>query len=309
MSTKVCIEEQAGLVSRCFLWYLNPLFKKGAQQPLEQEDLGANAQQDKSHSLYLTFEAYWREELKKPKPARSLWKCLWRTVKYERLLLATALYGIYAASAFGPILILTRLVSYFIGTVTLSTAEAWVLTVLLFVIPQIGSICSAQNNIVMSHIGVQIRNILTNVIFRKSLRLSSASRSSTSTGQIVNMFSTDTKQLQGLMYFASMIVFAPAQIAVALALIYQQVTESTFVGLGFMIAIVPLNVAVFITMAGIRKEMLLVNDQRVKMMNEILAGIRILKYYSWEAAFHQKVNIPHTSHRSSMLLYSHKSCR
>jgi len=220
---------------------------------------------------------------------RSLWKCLWRTIGYYRLFNAMVAYGIYAAAGFGPILLLTRIVSYFMGTLEMSEFQIWIFCVLLFVIPEIGSIAATQNNVIMSHVGIQIRNILISLIFRKSLKLSSASRINTSTGQIVNMFSTDTKQLQSLMYFASMIFFAPIQIAVALALIYQQVTESTFVGLGFMIFIVPFNIFVFITMANIRKQMLVVNDQRVKLMNEILAGIRILKYYAWEVAFQQKV--------------------
>ena len=220
---------------------------------------------------------------------RSLWKCLWRTIGYYRLFNAMVAYGIYAAAGFGPILLLTRIVSYFMGTLEMSEFQIWIFCVLLFVIPEIGSIAATQNNVIMSHVGIQIRNILISLIFRKSLKLSSASRINTSTGQIVNMFSTDTKQLQTLMYFVSMIFFAPIQIAVALALIYQQVTESTFVGLGFMIFIVPFNIFVFITMANIRKQMLVVNDQRVKLMNEILAGIRILKYYAWEVAFQQKV--------------------
>ena len=121
------------------------------------------------------------------------------------------------------------------------------------------------------------------------MRLNSGSRGATSTGQIVNMFATDTKQLQGLMFFASFIFFAPAQIAVALVLIYQQVYEATFVGIGFMMAVAPINIIVFIFISSIRKQMLLVNDQRVKIMNEVLAGIRILKYYAWEAAFAGKV--------------------
>ena len=143
----------------------------------------------------------------------------------------------------------------------------------------------------MSHIGNQVRNMLISFIYRKSLRLSSASRGTTSTGQIVNMFATDTKQLSTVLFFASMIIFAPAQIAVAIILIYQQVAEATFVGVGFMIAIAPLNVIIFILIQGIRKQMLLVNDQRVKLMNEVLAGIRILKYYAWEGPFSEKVRV------------------
>ena len=39
----------------------------------------------------------------------------------------------------------------------------------------------------------------------------------------------------------------------------------------------------------VRKKLLVVQDRRVKMMNEILGGIRVLKYYAWELAFSTKV--------------------
>ena len=35
---------------------------------------------------------------------------------------------------------------------------------------------------------------------------------------------------------------------------------------------------------GYRREMLKYTDQRVKLMNQLLVGIRVLKMYAWEAA-------------------------
>jgi len=141
----------------------------------------------------------------------------------------------------------------------------------------------------MAHIGTQFRNVLISSIYRKSLILSPASRQSSSTGQIVNMFSNDTGQLQRLMFFLGMIALAPAQIAVCLALIYEQVGNATWVGLGLMIILMPVNVFIFAQMSSIRREKSKVTDSRVKFMNEILAGIRIIKFYAWEDAFIEKV--------------------
>ena len=60
-------------------------------------------------------------------------------------------------------------------------------------------------------------------IYRKALSLSPAARQKTSTGQIINMFSTDTKQLQMFLNFMNNVALAPLQIIVALALIWLQV--------------------------------------------------------------------------------------
>jgi hypothetical protein len=68
-----------------------------------------------------------------------------------------------------------------------------------------------------------------------------------------------------------------------------QVGTSTFVGLGFMIVLVPIQAFVMVSLHFVRKKLLVVQDRRVKMMNEILGGIRVLKYYAWELAFSTKV--------------------
>ena len=83
----------------------------------------------------------------------------------------------------------------------------------------------------------------------------------------------------------SMIFVAPAQIVLCLYLIYTQVGEAMFVGLGFMIFLIPIQAFVFINLFVYQKKFLGLTDKRVKIMNELLEGIRILKYYSWEAAF------------------------
>lgn len=163
------------------------------------------------------------------------------------------------------------------------------LVALMFVLPMIGSVLAAHSNIILAHIGLQIRNILVNKIYRKALLLSPAARQITSTGQIVNMFSGDTVQLQRFMFFVNNIFMALPTIAIALFLIYRLVGLATFVGLGMIVLTTPLNAIVFNALNVFRKERMLVTDYRVKLMNEILAGIRVIKFYAWEHAFADKI--------------------
>ena len=143
----------------------------------------------------------------------------------------------------------------------------------------------------MAHISVEFRNILVNKIYRKSLLLSPAARQKASTGQIITMFSNDTKQLQLFLFFMNNAVAAPFQIIVALALIYQQVGNVMFIGLGFMIILIPMNGVIFMALNMIRRKKVKVTDARVKLANEILSGIRVIKYYAWETAFMEKIQI------------------
>ena len=96
------------------------------------------------------------------------------------------------------------------------------------------------------------------------------------------MMSNDMTQLQRFIQFGGMTLVAPIQIVVALVLIYCQVGDATWVGVAFMVALAPVNVVVFSVVGKMRRKVLKYSDLRVKMMNEILAGIRIIKFYAWE---------------------------
>lgn len=74
-----------------------------------------------------------------------------------------------------------------------------------------------------------------------------------------------------------------------LHVISYQVGNATWVGVGFMIALLPVNTVVFSIVSKQRRMVLKYSDMRVKMMNEILAGIRIIKFYAWERPFGKEV--------------------
>lgn len=56
-----------------------------------------------------------------------------------------------------------------------------------------------------------------------------------------------------------------------------------------MIFLMPINTVVFSIVSNQRRMVLKYSDARVKMMNEILAGIRIIKFYAWERPFGKEV--------------------
>ena len=283
-------EDSAPFYSRIFLSFLNPLYRIGEKVALEQHHLGGCAYQDQSKPLCAKFDHYFGLEMRKPKEERSLWWVLWSTVGKWKVGLAIFLYALYAGISYVPIIILNELVSYFQGTINLSEGVIWTLVALIFFLTMVGSVSLAHSSVIMAHVGVQFRNVLVNAIYRKALKLSPAARQGSSTGQIVNMFSNDTRQLENCLFTLLNTFVAPFQIVIALVLIYLQVREATFVGLGYMIILFPLIGGFFSYLGSIRRAKVIVTDRRVKLMNEILGGIRIIKYYAWELPFREKVD-------------------
>jgi len=202
-----------------------------------------------------------------------------------------------------PVMILTDLVKYFESFAYQNSAEAgngdvvdykpfvnpWIQVLGLGVIPLLVSLLQTRHNSIMNHGGVYVRTAVSTMLYRKALTVSAAGRAMTSTGQVVNMMSNDTMQLQRFLQFAGFTAIAPIQIILALALIYQQVGNAMWVGVAYMFLLMPINMWVFSVVGKMRRKVLSHSDSRVKMMNEILTGIRIIKFYAWERPFGKEV--------------------
>lgn len=96
---------------------------------------------------------HWERERLLPKKKRSLWRVLWKTSGYGRLIYGLMLYASYTALSFGPVLILNVLTQYLQGTRDLNQGEVAILVILLFLVPMLASIFAAQSNVIMAHIG------------------------------------------------------------------------------------------------------------------------------------------------------------
>ena len=226
----------------------------------------------------------------------NLARVLWYAFGYWRVWIAVLFYVLSALLQFVPVLILNDLVRYF--ETPADQAEnykallfhPWGDVVGMFVFPVLVSVLQTRSQVILNHCAIFIRTAVSTLLFEKALTISASGRALTSTGQVVNMMSNDTSQLQRFLQFFGTTLVAPVQIVLALALIYRQVGNATWVGVGFMLFLVPINGVVFSSVSKMRRRVMKYSDARVKMINEILSGIRIIKFYSWEVPFGQEVN-------------------
>ncbi|KRY16863.1 Multidrug resistance-associated protein 1, partial [Trichinella patagoniensis] len=101
-----------------------------------------------------------------------------------------------------------------------------------------------------------------------SLRLSYEARKDTTTGEIVNLMSVDVQKLVDVFPYIILFWSAPMQICIAIGSLWQLLGPSVMAGANQM----------------------KFKDTRIKMMNEILNGIRMLKFHAWELAFRDRIS-------------------
>ncbi|CAJ0833896.1 2770_t:CDS:2 [Entrophospora sp. SA101] len=137
--------------------------------------------------------------------------------------------------------------------------------------------------------GMRVRAGLISAIYQKSLNLSNSARQKSTVGEIVNHMSVDAQRFMDLCTYLHIIWSGPLQIFLALYLLYETMGASIFAGVGVMLMMLPVNAFLAGKMRTLQKKQMVNKDERIRLMNEILNGIKVIKLYAWESAFLRKI--------------------
>uniref|UniRef100_A0A8C9L6M6 Multidrug resistance-associated protein 1 n=1 Tax=Pavo cristatus TaxID=9049 RepID=A0A8C9L6M6_PAVCR len=137
--------------------------------------------------------------------------------------------------------------------------------------------------------GMRLKTAIVGVIYRKALVITNSARKTSTVGEIVNLMSVDAQRFMDLATYINMIWSAPLQVILALYLLWQNLGPSVLAGVAVMILLVPVNAVMAVKTKTYQVAQMKSKDNRIKLMNEILNGIKVLKLYAWELAFREKV--------------------
>ncbi|ODN01206.1 Multidrug resistance-associated protein 7, partial [Orchesella cincta] len=154
----------------------------------------------------------------------------------------------------------------------------------------IGALSNSHFNMKMAEVNLKIRAALITTIYRKTVQLQKMTLENFSSGEIINFMSTDTDRIVNFCPSFHAFWSLPVQVAVTLYLLYQQIGVAFLAGVVFAILLIPINRYLANKIGDLSTKMMHFKDQRVKLMSEILYGIRVLKFHAWEAFFVGKVN-------------------
>ncbi|KAL9932849.1 hypothetical protein V8E36_008104 [Tilletia maclaganii] len=160
-------------------------------------------------------------------------------------------------------------------------ARGWGLAIGLWAMQQVASLLTNQYYIIAQTTGFSCRTSLVSLILRKALRLDSRARLEHSTGKITTMISADCTRLDMASGFAHIMWIGPLQIALAIGLLIHNMGVSALVGLGVLLLGTPVQAVIVARMIKTRRAAVRLTDRRVRLMQEVFAGIRILVLFEW----------------------------
>ncbi|NXL89917.1 MRP1 protein, partial [Alectura lathami] len=136
---------------------------------------------------------------------------------------------------------------------------------------------------------VKIKTALVGLIYKKALTLANSSRQSYTTGEMVNLMSADAQQLMELSVNINLLWSAPFQIIMAVVFLWKELGPSVLAGVAVLLLVIPINALIAAKVKSLKKSQMRYSDQRVKLLSEMLHGIKILKLYAWEPSYQRKV--------------------
>ncbi|XP_019701146.1 multidrug resistance-associated protein 1 isoform X1 [Harpegnathos saltator] len=313
-----CPEQSASYPSRLLFAWFDALAWKGFRKPLEASDLWSMNPEDMAMEIVPKFDKYWDKNLQKTD------ELVWTYLRVESAkasfrkasgqvdfnsgrkkkiasILPPICKAFGATFLFGAFLKLVQDIMTFISPQLLRVLIAFVkekeeplwkgyfYAVLLFLTATLQTLVLSQYFHRMFLVGLRIRTALIAAIYRKALRMSNAARKESTLGEIVNLMSVDAQRFMDLTAYINMIWSAPLQIVLALYFLWEILGPAVLAGLAVMIILIPVNALIANKVKTLQIRQMKSKDERVKLMNEVLNGIKVLKLYAWEPSFEQQI--------------------
>ncbi|XP_066258760.1 probable multidrug resistance-associated protein lethal(2)03659 isoform X2 [Euwallacea similis] len=173
----------------------------------------------------------------------------------------------------------------------MSRNEAFLYSILMVASPFL--VMSCQHNFLWYQftMGIKIKVAATALVYRKALKLSRSSLAETNIGQMVNLISNDVTRFENAVKHIHSLWIGPIEMMIIVTLLYFYVGPSGMTGVAFLILFLPVQMWLGKKTSIFRLNTAMRTDERIRLMNEIISGIQVIKMYTWEKPFAKLVEI------------------
>ncbi|XP_009980167.1 PREDICTED: multidrug resistance-associated protein 1-like, partial [Tauraco erythrolophus] len=298
-------EENVFFFSKLTYSWFSRLITIGHKKPLERDDLFELNGSDSPYSVCPNFEKQWRKEIQKSTTgltASYIKRVLFKNINFQKPSLILPLWQTFKFSLIEvAFLKVTADILAFMSPQIMkamimvsenhpsSNGNGYGYAAALFFVVLSQTLLHQlyqRNNMLTA---VKIKTAVVGVIYKKALTLANSSRRNYTTGEIVNLMSADAQQLMELTVNINLLWSAPFQIIMAVFFLWKELGPSVLAGVAVLLLVIPINALIAAKVKRLKKSQMRYSDQRVKLLSEMLHGIKILKLYAWEPAYQRKV--------------------
>ena len=275
-------EPRAGVFSRLLFQWASPLFDLAKKRTLSHEDLWVLPAGDGARELDTAFEAAWKhaEEQVRKKQGGSPSGPL---TKKEREKVFTSAVATFLGPSFfvaAPVVKLINSTLQFafpvllsgciafiegsppLGFLPITPASGFVLSGVLGLVMTAKALTENAYFLIVTRAGWRLRAAITTGVFRKSLRLSAASRQQRTLGEMVNLMQLDATKLEMFLTQFHVLWDGLYQIAGYLTVLSFLIGWPTALGVVVMLLSMPMQIKIMLSTTRINRKIAKVLDWR-----------------------------------------------
>ncbi|CAH0558001.1 unnamed protein product [Brassicogethes aeneus] len=285
--------DTANSLSVLFFTYTFKFFKRGYGKTIFADDIFSPITCDKSQELGDRLEKKWITHItqakklnKTPKFSKTLIATFWM----ELLSISLVLFIQEVVFKISQAVMLGNLLDFFQPQSTMSKNEALLYATAMVILNL--AMVFANNQYLMNsfHYGARLRAAICALVYRKALRLSKTALGDTASGKIVNLISSDVSRFEYVTVLIHQMWVAPTSAAIGLYIMYSKCGYPIFIGIIPFFLILVLQSYIGRLSAKFRKQTATKIDERLRLMNEIVSGVQVIKMYAWERPFSKLIN-------------------
>eukprot|EP00466_Bigelowiella_natans_P015206 jgi/Bigna1/46166/estExt_Genewise1.C_20256 len=271
-------------------WWINPLFTAGKTRTIQPEDLPPLNEEDTIlHNLNI-FKRHW-EELHDVPDSRSRYAlALWRTTGRTYIISCFMTFMMSVCALTQPLL-LQLLISH-LSREDDNTRHSNALDNKILLIKNTGTfdwIFDLHAWKLKQQLGMRARGISIAFLYEKTIVMSSSSKSKLTDGKIVNTMSTDCNRIEWVYYFSDYIISSSFLFFGIIILLYLMFGWSALVGASVTLLGMPLMTFLGKTQAKFTRKKMVDTDARLDLTRQMLLNMRVVKFYTWEQYFQQRI--------------------
>ncbi|XP_054728886.1 probable multidrug resistance-associated protein lethal(2)03659 [Anastrepha obliqua] len=301
----------ANFFSKWFFIWTRGVFKKGYLEKLGPDDIYEHVPKLDSKLLSNSLISYWEKEVRRKNP--SLLHMIFSAFGW-RFVPMCIIYSILEIMlhTFQP-LFLGLFVAYFAeGQTEITKNDAYLAATGIVICSLVASLCFHPFMFFLFKTGTAIRVACAGLIYRKCLRSSVTSDNSGMSGFAISVLSTDLPQFDTTFYFVHDLWKGPIEACVFGYVMYTEIGWPAIVGIAAIALFIPLQAWAAKATAKYRHRFSEYGDERVKLMNEIITAIQVIKMYAWEKSFARLISSVRKKEihaiRGSLNIYSAMQC-
>ncbi|KAI9485985.1 MAG: P-loop containing nucleoside triphosphate hydrolase protein [Benjaminiella poitrasii] len=284
-------ENWASLYSKFMFSWVNVMMKEGYNRTLDDKDLIELPVNNRAKYTLVDYN--------QNKTTPNMKATIIKTFRWPLFFQAMYCLG-WTIFVFGPPFYLNKIVKYIEDPHDEPVSTAFLYVFGLFITNSAQSLLLQQGLYIGRTLGIRIQSIIIGEVFSKSLRRRDDSGSPDASGEeddakkeakgnVNNLLSVDAQKVAEIAAYIFYVYCYPLQIIISIWGLYKLLGNAALWGVLVMIACQPATYYMGSRFEKLHTSVMTATDKRLKLMNELLSAIRIVKFFAWESEFKKRI--------------------